>query len=74
MRADETLVTACGKAMANPVWTEVVLSSAAARLHETFPAVALTLDTTTRGEQEDRHFKAPIHARGEVSNGLVRMV
>ena len=23
---------------------------------------------------EDRHFKAPIHARGEVSNGLVRMV
>ena len=24
--------------------------------------------------REDRHFKAPIHARGEVSNGLVRMV
>ena len=24
--------------------------------------------------REDRHFKAPIHARGEVSNGLARMV
>ena len=24
--------------------------------------------------QEDRHFKAPIPARGEVSNGRVRMV
>ena len=23
---------------------------------------------------EDRHFKAPIHARREVSNGLARMV
>ena len=53
----------------------------ARKLPERAPAVGELVRVRSRQwlveeviEPEDRHFKAPIHARGEVSNGLVRMV